>query len=271
MVRMGKQDLRQCQLSILNYIDNFCKEKNIKYWIDFGTLLGAVRHKGYIPWDDDIDIAMLREDYDQFVQECKKNNSGRYQLSCVELDHKCMYPFGKMLDTDTILIEGGKSGIKTSVYVDIFVYDNAPQNEQARNKAFDQLDKYGHLRKYQLPFGTAPMSLKRIGALIKKGFISILPRQYYTRKIVEVAKKNSLKNSNLVSDFTFPYYSSRWCVNKNIFLKEIDLQFEGKLYPAPERYDEWLRIQYGDYMVLPSKEEQLASLHDIEAYYKDKV
>lgn len=268
MKKMNKDELKKCQIGILDYIDNLCKKNGIRYWIDYGTLLGAVRHHGYIPWDDDIDVSMLREDYNKLIEVCKSNNSGKYQLSCVELDKKCMYPFGKMLDSETVLFEKGEDGITTSVYVDIFVFDNAPKDNQQRNKAFDQLDKYGHLRKYQLPFGAAPMSLKRIGALIKKGFISILPRQYYTRKIVQAAKNNSIKESSFVCDFTCPYYYSRWCVDKNIFLNTVDLSFEGKMYPAPEKYDEWLRIQYGDYMIIPSKEEQMAHLHEIEAYFK---
>ena len=88
-------ELKKIQLNILEYIDKFCKENNINYWIDCGTLLGAVRHKGYIPWDDDIDIGMLREDYIKFMNSFNNNNDSNYKFHCYELDKNWYYPYGK--------------------------------------------------------------------------------------------------------------------------------------------------------------------------------
>ena len=269
MREMTKTELRDCQISILNYFKNLCKNNNLQYWLEYGTLLGAVRHKGYIPWDDDIDVAMFRKDYDKLIDVCRINPDIRYKFSCVENDPSCMYPFGKIIDTQTVLYELGEDGIKTGVYIDIFVYDDAPENENERNKIFDKLDFYGRLRDYQLPMGKAPLSLKRVLVIIARKVISFFPRQYFTKKIIENAKNNCKTESGYVCDFTFPYYCSRWCVKKAIFEELIELEFEKQNYKAPKRFDEWLKIQYGDYMKLPSIEEQQAAQHKIKAYFKE--
>ena len=86
MKKIDIDDLKKIQLEILNYIDDFCKKNDINYWLDSGTLLGAVRHKGYIPCDDDIDIGMLREDYEKFIAIFNKNNKSNYKLHCYEND-----------------------------------------------------------------------------------------------------------------------------------------------------------------------------------------
>ena len=269
MREMTRAELRNCQIAILDFFNKLCCDNNLRYWIEYGTLLGAVRHKGYIPWDDDIDVAMFREDYDKLINICRLNPNARYQLSCVENDPLCMYPFGKIIDTQTVLYELGEDGIKTGVYIDVFVYDNAPEDINKRNKIFDKLDFYGKLRKYQLPMGKAPLSLKRILVLLTRALISLFPKQYFTKKIIKNAKKSCNIKSDFVSDFTCPYYYTRWCVHKSIFEELTELEFEKHYYKAPKRYDEWLRLQYGDYMKLPSVEERKAAQHKIRAYFKD--
>ncbi len=265
MKELNDVELRKVQLGILDYFVEVCEKHGLTYWLNNGTLLGAIRHKGYIPWDDDIDVTMLRDDYNKLI-EIFDNGCCKYKFSCVENDPECMYPFGKIIDTDTILYENGESGIKIGVYIDIFVYDDAPMDENIRKTAFDKLDHYGHLRKYQLPWDNANLSLKRVGALLKKKCISFLPRQYYTRKIVESAKKYNNEKSEYVCDLTDPFYYSRWIAEKSLFINQTEVEFEGKLYKAPADYDKWLTMQYGDYMVLPPKEKR--KKHNVKAYYK---
>ena len=96
------EELKQIQLNILKFVDKFCKENNLKYYLAYGTLLGAVRHKGYIPWDDDIDIIMFREDYEKFVTTFKDVN---YKVFATEVNSKYPYPFAKVGDTRTYFEE----------------------------------------------------------------------------------------------------------------------------------------------------------------------
>ena len=137
MREIDLDELRKLQIDILNDIDNFCKKNKINYWIDCGTLLGAIRHSGYIPWDDDIDIGMLRDDYDKFVKSYNRKGN-RYQLNAVEINNDYYYPFGKVFDTKTVLYEPDENGIKTAVFVDVFVYDNAPDDDQKLKKMYDK-------------------------------------------------------------------------------------------------------------------------------------
>lgn len=270
MKRMSKEELRATQIGILDFFANLCEENDINYFLTYGTLLGAIRHKGFIPWDDDIDVAMLREDYEKLILLYRTIKDCRYRFSCVENDRSCMYPFGKIIDEETVLYEAGKEGIKIGVYIDVFVYDNAPIDKVKRNKGFDKLDFYAHLRQYQLPMKKVAFSPKRLCVLIFKWLIKVfLPRQFFTRKIVYSAKKYRKEDSNLVCDFTEPFYNKRWIVDKSLFTDLIFVEFENKFYKAPRDYDKWLRIQYGDYMKIPSVEEQKAKQHNIQAYFKD--
>ena len=270
MKELSRDELRETQISILDYFASICQKYNLTYWLHFGTLLGAVRHKGYIPWDDDIDVAMLREDYEKLIKVFSSIKNGRYRFSCVENDPECMYPMGKLIDESTVLYEVGEAGIKIGVYIDVFVYDNAPMDELERKKAFERLDFYGRLRKYQLPWGEAELSFKRIGALTLKKVIGLLPRQYFTRKIVRIAEKYRNEDTGYVYNITDPYYYNRTVVEKSLFTKQTEVEFEGKIFKAPADYDKLLRILYGDYMKIPSIEEQQASKHDIKAFYIDK-
>ena len=110
-------ELKKIQLDILVFIDDFCEKNNINYWIDCGTLLGAVRHKGYIPWDDDIDIGMLREDYDKFMKIFNNCcNNSKYKFISYETDKNWPFPFGKVLDITTVLYEPDKKYGRNWIY-----------------------------------------------------------------------------------------------------------------------------------------------------------
>lgn len=95
MKQLNEEEVKIYQLGILNTVTDFCEKNKIKYWLDSGTLLGAIRHKGYIPWDDDIDIGMLRVDFDRFMHTFNQEG-GRYKFICNELDAACVYPYGKV-------------------------------------------------------------------------------------------------------------------------------------------------------------------------------
>ena len=101
MEYMTLEEIRKTDIEILDVIAKFCDERKINYWIDCGTLLGAIRHKGFIPWDDDIDLGMLRPDYDRFMKEFNGYNS-RYEFHCFENDSNWIRAFGRVVDTETI-------------------------------------------------------------------------------------------------------------------------------------------------------------------------
>ena len=261
------EELKKIQIGILDYVDDFCKKNNINYWIDTGTLLGAVRHKGYIPWDDDIDIGMLREDYDRFIKLYDNNKDEYYKFYCYENNKDWSFSFGKVLDTRTVLYEPNEEmGIKISVYIDVFVYDNIPEN----------------IRKQKMMYKRRNLFLKlNVGQLFKKSIdpkkekynflryplyyiLNLFPKSYFVKKNIENCKKYYNIKTNYVGNFTS---KSVIVCNKKIFDSFIELEFEGKKYPAPIGYDEWLKAFYGNYMELPPKEKQISN-HKFVSYYK---
>ena len=259
------KELRKLQLDILNDIDGFCKKNKINYWIDCGTLLGAIRHSGYIPWDDDIDIGMLRDDYEKFLKTYNRKNH-RYKLSATENNKNHYYQYGKVFDTKTILYEPDENGIKSAVYVDVFIYDNAPDDEKECQKMFDRRDTLNKLKTAQLfPELYDKSSLKkRIMRFFLNIYLKFLPKNYYIKKSIENSKKYMNENTKRVGNFTS---ATRMTGDKKIFASFVPVTFENRKYPAPVGYKEWLKAFYGDYMKLPPKEKQV-SLHKFKAYYK---
>ncbi|MCI5884056.1 MAG: LicD family protein [Eubacterium sp.] len=254
MKRIDTNELKEIQLQILEYVADFCDRNGIVYWLDSGTLLGAVRHKGYIPWDDDIDIGMLREDYDKFIQNFN-NNSNCYKVYSIENKKDFFYPFAKVLDIRTILYEPDRNGNKLSVNIDVFVYDNAPNSDKILEKMYDKRDE---LRKWA-GFKEKPETFKQM-----VGYSLMLPfrKKWFYEKMVENSKLYAHEEKKYVGNFLG--YSRMKC-HKRVFAGLKKMEFEGREYNVPIGYDEWLRAFYGNYMELPPVEERITH-HTFEAY-----
>lgn len=265
MIKIEIDELKKLQLDILCYVDQFCRENDINYWIDCGTLLGAVRHKGYIPWDDDIDIGMLRSDYDKFTRIF--NNNSRYSFLCAEKNDEYYFPFGKVVDNNTVLYEPNKQGYKLAVYIDVFVYDNAPDDDKKLTSMYNRRDFWRKLNNAQTRHHRKTNNMWK-EALVKVGrfMLQIFPKGYFNYKAINVCLKYKNINTKRVGNFTS---EKRMVCEKDIFREFIDLPFENHLFKAPIGYDKWLKAFYGNYMKLPSKEKQV-SHHEFEAYYKEE-
>lgn len=274
MQRLTLDELKKKQLEILDVVMKFCNENGIKCWLNGGTLLGAVRHKGYIPWDDDIDLGMLRPDYDRFMNEFNGWNP-RYEFRSIENDPEFEFAFGKVFDNETVLHEPFGDLTDLAVNVDIFPMDNAPDDE----KKVQDIYKENHscnvavniLRKGI--FGPVPGSITR--RICIRGyrllwmaahlFPSKSARFSYLKKIAENSKRYANENTEKVGNF---FGGQRVACRREILSNLTELEFEGKMYKAPVGYDEWLTLLYGDYMTPPPPEKRTSG-HDLEAYIKD--
>ncbi|MBQ8445584.1 MAG: LicD family protein, partial [Opitutales bacterium] len=129
MREITHEELKQIQLGILDKVHEFCEKNGITYFLSSGTLIGAVRHKGYIPWDDDLDLYMPRADYDKFIKLFSANSPENTKLLSLETDKKYQYPFAKVIDDRTEMVETavGES-FKIGVYIDVFPVDSVPDN-----------------------------------------------------------------------------------------------------------------------------------------------
>lgn len=253
--------LKEIQLNILKEFANFCEENDINYWLDSGTLIGAVRHKGYIPWDDDIDVGMLRPDYDKFAQIYNENRKNtRYIFKSYEIDNDFSFPHGKMLDTKTVLNE---PDIKMSVNIDVFVYDNAPDNNKEVYKMYKRRDIYRKLHSAQIlkhkPKGNI---IRRVIGYILHYVLRNFEKNYFCKKMVNNSKKYANDKTLRVGNFTS---FTKFTCDKKVFDSFIDGEFEGCIFKIPVGYDEWLTEYYGDYMTLPPLEKRV-SHHEFKAY-----
>ena len=264
MKEININELKEIQLEIMDYVHAFCIKHEINYWIDNGTLLGAIRHGGYIPWDDDIDIGMLREDYDRFLKLFNQS-SDKYKVYSIENKRDFMYPFAKVLDLDTVIYEPNEEGIKIAINIDVFVYDNAPDDLEYVKKMYKKRDKYNKYYHFLL-YKTKIKSEGKF-SLIKdvcKGALEKISPAFLCKKIIKNSKRFCNFETTKVGNFTS--ISKIYC-DKKLVSTSIDVKFEDRVYKAPAGYDEWLRAFYGDYMELPPKEKQI-SHHLYKAYVK---
>ena len=255
------EELKQIQLNILKFADKFCKENNLKYYLAYGTLLGAVRHKGYIPWDDDIDIIMFREDYEKFVTTF---NDANYKVFATEVNSKYPYPFAKVGDTRTYFEEEIKDVIDTGVNIDIFPLDYLPEEKVEKIcKRRDFLQKLWMIKR--LPRLKRRGFLKNSLLAISQCLLAPISVHYIVKKMEDNAKKWNLKESSICGNIAYGYDPDVY--PSGDFKEQVELKFEDTSFPCPLDYDNVLKVMYGDYMKLPPVEKQVSHHHFI-AYWK---
>lgn len=249
---------------VLAEIDKFCKQENIEYSLAYGTLLGAIRHKGFIPWDDDIDIIMLRNDYERFIRSFRHP---KMQLVNHQTSADYPYPFSKIHNSKTLVIEESDSSNTFGLYVDVFPIDGLPTNKYIR--------KY-HI--YKMRFLKELIDIKNMSSVkdrsIAKNFItqfvkSIL-KPLSLNSILNLidrnAKKYAIGNSDYAANLVWETTSAKWkAIPLKYFRDLIQIPFEEKYYQAIGCYDQWLSLVYGDYMRLPPVDKQVSN-HMFKAF-----
>ena len=267
MRKITNEEYKQVVLDILIRIDNICRSNQLRYVISYGTLLGAVRHNGFIPWDDDIDIVMPRADYDKL---CSIINKGSFNLNflCVESSESTIYPYGKVCDTRTKLKE--KNFIEVEgygAYVDVFPLDCLPESEEEEKKLY---------KKYIIKI-KALMHSTRTGYEKSESTITNIKRSiaFHLCKIINPTKMvkklnrefrdlNKLKTTKM----GIPWAIHRITMTEKDFYEARSIQFEGHFVMAPKDPDVILKRLYGDYMKLPPEEKRISN-HQFECYYID--
>ena len=248
--------LQLTELEILKKIDEFCQKNNITYSLYGGTLLGAVRHKGFIPWDDDLDICMLRSDYQKFIDLWEKEGPKGYILQNKEIDGNFTQSFTKIRKDHTTFLQKEDLPVKyhTGIFVDVFPIDRIPDNFFFRIQfyircLFFQL----YTREFVPKQGNIAL---RIGS---KVLLTIIPKKYrksQRKKMFEKITKYSF-NDSLHTIGIETINSLMQLLPADLFESIEYLPFEGKKFMCTSKWSEYLKIKYGDYLSLPPKEEQI--------------
>lgn len=259
MDKIDIAELKSIQLDILDDVVAFCKRNNLRYFLAYGTLLGAVRHGGYIPWDDDVDIHMPRTDYDRFLATYN-NAAGMNVAVSRELDAKYRVAFAKVYRKGTIVKEEHFKPDVFGVYIDIFPLDGFVNKKQAH--ACGQLRRYMHV-KNSLFLKQMSFSRKLRLAITK---LILLPFSLGSliARLKRVATEHSFDDSKMV------FSSHSRLAGREVFPRAIFdgckmVSFEGREYCAPLDCDLYLRTLYGNYMALPPEEKRV-SIHNSQAW-----
>ncbi|WP_455664376.1 LicD family protein [Phocaeicola sp.] len=270
MIRIGDEDLKKIELDILKYVRDVCDKYQLTYYLGFGTLLGAVRHKGFIPWDDDIDIWMPRKDYDKFIEIERENRKSSYKLFSPVYNDGYYYPFVKVVDIRTSLEELGFQAIPDyGVCVDIFPLDSVPKKHKILLYIIGLLQL---LRTASVNLHPQLNLTHKNRAVIFR-LLGLLGRCFFFHKSAylsdRIARLYSSKNTPFIGDLV-EGSKEEYIFDKRLFEPSLKMKFENELFIVPRCYDVILTQIYGDYMTLPQKEKRVG-MHLFKAYYKDKT
>lgn len=269
MKPISTEEVKKIELDILSYVANFCDKNGLEYGLGFGTLIGAIRHNGFIPWDDDVDICMKREDYNKLIELFNKANKDNLTYRLISpYDKGAKHSFVKIIDTRTVKKEFGISDkrSKLGVDVDVFPIDGVPENEEEYKVWYEKLISI-YKRHYDCVESFHGGLLTRIKILIKKILLVLSgnTKNRVLKKADRLHKAYPIGRSSFVRSVESQYAEKGGKVKKECYEGTVLVDFEGAKFKAPQGYDEILRSIYGDYMELPPEEKRVT--HHVNSVY----
>lgn len=268
MKRLSLSEIKILQIEILNEVSAFCEKNQINYSLSFGTLLGAVRHKGYIPWDDDIDIMMLRPDYNKFISSFKSINN-IYRVKSILNDTDYPYPFAKVEYSKSSLIEFSDISYEIGVYIDIFPVDGIPTKKKVFNNYFNYLKFLKDIllvKTIKINFNKRSI-LKNLILFFLKIIFKFISYKTILKFINKKLSSSDYEESEYLMTLCFPAVKKHHKLKREIFQKFTYIDFEKGKYKSIKDYDKYLNLIYGNYMELP-KANNRVSHHSFEAFLK---
>ena len=274
MKKLSMKEIQRGSLEILKTIDSICRKENLKYCLAYGTLIGAIRHKGFIPWDDDIDIMMPRKDYDKLVEYFIAHKN---ELQPLEIfNNKCnsSYPYmiTRISDSRYILDVDNEKPYGIGLFVDVYPLDGAGNTVEEYTKRKNESSRYA-----SLCFLSTRKTIKRENTasffkyLLKfpAFFIAkLLGRDFFMHKLEQIQNECDYENSKYIGCMIWASDDGiRGIFPKEWFKETIDVEFEGAMFKAPIEYDKVLTHGYGKYLELPPENKRIAH-HYYDAYLK---
>ena len=274
MKEISLEEQKIIQLQMLKKVDTFCNRNGINYSLYWGTLLGAIRHKGYIPWDDDIDIMMPRPDYMRFVTTF----NGIYPELTVyapEIDKNYFETYANIIDNRTILFEekNNHRGYDIGLKIDLIPFDGVPDDYNDYCAVVKEVKKIGTKLAYKK---WTKQSFKHCfnNSTIKVFLITVfkcfkllfVPYSSLQKRLLNFITSIPFSSANYVDNIAFPIYPNTR-MGRSSFNEYVRVPFEDHYFPVIKDYDTLLKLCYGDYMTLPPEEKRVAH-HGFTAYWK---
>ena len=261
--RLTLEELHNEQLGLLLLFHNYCEEHGLRYTLTGGTLLGAVRHNGFIPWDDDIDVTMPRPDYNELINAADKLPTG---YAFVNMNNSSLYcPFTKLIDRSIHVQEPEYRGISQEyLWLDVFPMDGVSNSEkEQRENKFLLARANRHCAWSMLNHSHEPFWKrvpKKAAAFFWK---STNPKAELIRACERIAREPGYEKATHVSE-VIGYSKKVWSVTKSGFEKSLEMEFEGHKFKVMSCWEEYLTKVYGNYKEIPPASKR--QTHNIEAW-----
>ena len=264
------EEIQNISFELLSKFHDFCEENHLRYILAAGTLLGAIRHHDFIPWDDDIDVQMPRPDYERFIELSKNGIGDNAKVVCWKYMEHPYFAFTKVIDTRTVLKETISIPNEIGIYIDVFPTDGLPNSREEIEKKFKRIKRYKDLlivRVLKIQKGKTAFSL------LKKALIVPIIRLLYDpqkliERINEIALEDPFEQCDKVA-FQVRGYNIKEVTEREKFYTRKLVGFRDKDFYVPSNYDEYLRSLFGDYMQLPPIDQRVTH-HDFIAYWRGK-
>jgi lipopolysaccharide cholinephosphotransferase len=269
MKEITPAESKQLMIEVLEAYATFCDTHHLRYYLTYGTLLGAVRHQGFIPWDDDVDVMMPRPDYEKFLDLTKNGLGFKMKVDSFKTNPKYIYPYAKVIHEDTLVIEEFYN-YNTGVYIDIFPVDGLPtepQERAAHYKKMAQTRKFHSLAYRHKTHWDNPLKNIRMKILIQ--LIHLYGDHRILKQIDTLAKSFDYEKCETVGIIVWGYGGREACL-KEAMSSSMELPFEGLSLKAPQNTHAWLKQVYGDYMTPPPLEKR-TSAHISKIFWLDKT
>lgn len=270
---LSMQQIQQESLKILDVISQLCDRLGLRYYLAYGTLIGAIRHQGFIPWDDDIDIMMPREDYHALLNYLQEHQEEIAPLKAFS-NYNCPdYPYmiARVSNTDYVLDVHNEKPYGLGLFIDIYPMDGMGNTEEEFTALKTKASRYSSLcflsTRLRCEKGNTKSKLKRLIKFPAFLFAKLYGKKRCMRKLESMARKCSYDKSQYVGCLVWGSDGVKGVFPKDWFETTAEVSFEGRTFHAPVGYDQVLRRLYGDYMQLPPEEDRIAH-HFYQAYHK---
>ena len=271
--QLSTQEIRQRLVKMLDVLMDYCKKHDLTCYLVGGTLLGAIRHKGFIPWDDDIDVGMPRDDYNRLIELVKTDPIGEGYAFASGDDGTYSSPYGQLMDKNTILKRASTEYlldemVTDHLYIDVFPVDGFP-NSAAYTRIF--INKVTFLRKAikysRSKFGRGTTGLRSVLKIFPIAITRLIGNPRLVRLMVAQSSQYDYEKASYIGISANALYGVGEKYPKKRAFPLVPVTFEGKQYPSVACYDEYLKGIYGDYMQLPPEDQRKS--HKIQVYVLD--